>query len=102
MKLLVEEMLRPVAETRQCGAARILDTISRRSAPASRERKRVIYGHPTGPNTLYHLDDFSGPALRHGRLSSLLHVTSFLPSYAAREVSVEDAPCPGCAIEREK
>ena len=42
------------------------------SLPQARER--ILDWQPTGPNPLYHRDDFSGPALRHGNLNSPLQV----------------------------
>ena len=38
-------------------------------------RERVLYRHPTGPNPLYHLDDFSRPAFRDGSLNPFSRVS---------------------------
>jgi len=42
--------------------------------------ERILYWQPTGPNPLDHRDDFSRPALRHGRLNSLFMVAFYLLS----------------------
>ena len=42
------------------GESRVLDA-----------KERALYRQPTGPNSPYHLDDLSTPALRHGSLNCL-------------------------------
>ena len=52
-----------------------------RTVLTERERERVLYWQPTGPNPLHHRDDFVRPALRHGSLHSLLQVAFYLPNF---------------------
>jgi len=62
-----------------------------RPPSCTRSPERLLYSQPNGPNPLNHLDDFSGPALRHGSLNS--HFPGSLLSTFIEPPSSYSAPC---------
>ena len=64
-----------IASTRE---TRFIDNLLIRSQLLRPERERILYWQFTGPNQLYHRDDFGGPALRHESVTSLFQVALYL------------------------